>query len=73
MSHWHAIFLRAYTRGTFLRSSQEISTSTCLAQNLSTRSNQGREDKKSSGRIGAVVGGVSAAALVYLVYSVKER
>ena len=72
MSRRQVTFLKAHFRGTFLRGSQEISAST-LAQKLSTRSNQEREDQESSGRMGAVVGGVSAAALAYLVYAEKER
>ena len=72
MSLRQVILLRTHFRGNFLRGSQEISAST-LALKLSTRSNQEREEKETSGGMGAVVGGVSAAALAYLVYAEKER
>ena len=71
MSRRQVTLLRTHFRGTFLRGSQ-ISTST-LVQKLSTRSNQKREDQETSGGMGAVVGGVSAAALAYLVYAEKQR
>ena len=72
MSLRQVILLRTHFRETFSRGSQEISAPT-LALKLSTRSNQEREDQETSGGMGAVVGGVSAAALAYLVYLDKDR